>query len=403
MSPASSRAPRDAFRLRALLALESGECDSRRLHQIFSEHDSNYIYGQLQSLYEEGLVRRRTLGDRAGFSLSNAGIGVVHSYHVISRQLGFDPTAAPEQMVRAEAAAAKKTPTRQAPPVETPYAIDAASLLNNGANPLRIRLLLTLSEGDRDPDQLSQELGGIHRSSVNQHLSTLQSGTLIASHHRGRQHIYSLALNGLSLIQVLRATCSGLTIRRGELILLPSPIKAGEDGALDPTSPDGLACLFRAFAHPLRIRVLNLLVAAGEVSACHLPEILQLPRKQILESMIYARRTGLVLDRHDHSWVYLRPSPSASNLCRSLIGCFGLRLTEAEILESDRRRLQDLHPCLDSRMSEPREEHTAPRPLHPPRTATNAPLALDDMKVPGNSDVRPASFHRPYHGSSGRI
>ena len=67
--------------------------------------------------------------------------------------------------------------------------IDAASLLNHGANPLRLRLLLTLSEGDRDPDQLSHELGEIHRSSINQYLAILQSGTLITSHRSGRQHI----------------------------------------------------------------------------------------------------------------------------------------------------------------------------------------------------------------------
>ena len=354
-----------AIRLRALLALESGECDSRQICQLLSDYNPNYIHSQLQSLYEEGLAGRRTIGARAGYSLSNAGLGVVRSFHVISRQLGFDSTTPPEQNVRAGAAETEPTRTRQARPIESAYAIDAASLLNHGANPLRLRLLLTLSEGDRDPDELSHELGEIHRSSINQHLAILQSGTLITSHRSGRQHIYSLALNGLSLIQVVRATCSGLTIRRGELILRPSPIRAGEDGALDPTSPDGLACLLRAFAHPIRLRVLNVLVAAGEICSCHLPEILQLPKRLIFESMAYARKTELVLDRHEHRWVFLRPSPSASDLCRSLIGCFGLRLSEAETLEADRQRLQDLHSCPNSATSEAREVQMVPRAQTP--------------------------------------
>ena len=54
-----------AIRLRALLALESGECDSRQICQLLSDYNPSYIHSQLQSLYEEGLAGRRTIGARA--------------------------------------------------------------------------------------------------------------------------------------------------------------------------------------------------------------------------------------------------------------------------------------------------------------------------------------------------
>jgi ArsR family transcriptional regulator len=337
-----------ALRLRVLLALESGECDTQRLPRILSDLDPVQVYAQLQSLREQRLVRRRTIGERAGYSLSNTGLGVVQSYHIIVRQLGLDSTAPLEAAVRAEPAAAGPSPAPPSRPVESAYAVDAAELLNRSANPLRLRLLFTLSEGDYDTAELAEELGGIKQNVINGHLSVLQSGSLVASQRTGKQHIYTLALNGHSLVQVLRATCSSLTVRHGELILRPEPIRAGEDEALDPTSPDGLARLLRAFAHPTRIRVLNLLVAAGEVCSCHLLDALQLSRSTVFESLLYARRARLVFERRERRWVFLRPSLPASNLCRSLIGCFGPRLCDAEILEADRRRLQTLHPCSDS-------------------------------------------------------
>ena len=348
-----------AARLRVLLALATGAHTTPQLRDILCDLDSATVAGQLDCLNKAALIRRRKIGQQASFSLSKTGLGIVHSYPVILANLGYAAASPADEMIPARASDPERAPTRQGPPSASPRLIDAATLLNHAANPIRLRLLFTLMEGPRYTEQLFRELDGVALHSVSQHLDVLESGSLVTSHRTGLHRSYSLALNGLSLVQLVRTTCSSLTIRRGELILRPEPIKAGADGALDPTSPEGLACLLRAFAHPIRLRVLNVLVAAGEVCWCHLPEILQLRRSQVYESLGYPRKAELVLYREEGPWVFLRPAPAAGNLLRSLLGCFGLRLSEADILEADRLRLQDFPPCTTSPKPTPQD---APAP-----------------------------------------
>jgi len=332
-----------AARLRVLLALASGESDAPGLNNALRDLDSSGITAQLQVLYDEGLAVRKRHGRHVLYALSRAGVGVVRCYHIIEEHLGLAETAPPDQFVSRPAGGAKPIDREpEQPPAASVQLIDAVTLLNHAANPVRLRLLLSLTEGSRDPEELLRELEVCAQQSVRQHLRVLERGTLVASHRSGRRHVYRLTLNGLSLVQVVRATSSGLAIRRGELVLRPEPILVGAEGALDPTSPDGLACLLRAFAHPTRLRVLNVLVAAGEVCASHLSEALRLSERAISLSLAYTRRTGLVLDRRARQRVLVRPAPSASNLCRSLIGCFGLRLAEADSFDADRQRLQEL-------------------------------------------------------------
>ena len=124
-------------------------------------------------------------------------------------------------------------------------------------------------------------------------------------------------------MQVVRATCSGLSIRRGELILRPEPIKTGDEDALDPTSPEGLACLLRTFAHPVRLRILNLLVEFREVCECHLHAALELPANLVTQTISRPKKNGLLVTRHEGKWAFISAAHSASNLYRSLMGCFG--------------------------------------------------------------------------------
>ena len=60
--------------------------------------------------------------------------------------------------------------------------------------------------------------------------------------------------------------------------------------------------LFKAFADPVRLRLLNLL-AEGEVCVCHLHEALDLPQSTVSRHLAYLRKRGLVVGRKEGLWV----------------------------------------------------------------------------------------------------
>jgi ArsR family transcriptional regulator, arsenate/arsenite/antimonite-responsive transcriptional repressor len=101
--------------------------------------------------------------------------------------------------------------------------------------------------------------------------------------------------------------------------------------------------LFKAFADPVRLRLLNLLVG-GEVCVCHLHEALELPQSTVSRHLAYLRKRGLVIGRKDGLWVHYRLAKPSNELHRILIGSLGACCTEIEALKADRQRLNH-DPC----------------------------------------------------------
>ncbi len=336
--------------------LEPGECESPQLHATLRDLEAKVVVAQLNVLSDERLIKRRIVGRHTAYKLSKDGECVARSCHMILAQLGFRSTALSE--IPTDPAQVKQLPRQPAPAVAAPDLVEAATLLNHAANPVRLRLLLSLMEKGRDCDQLARELGDITAARASNHLGVLRSGKLVTCHRNGKRIRYLLSMNGLSLVQVVRATCSALTIRRGTLSLRPEPMRSGEADGVDPASPEGLARLLKAFASPLRLRVLNLLVNTGEVCACHFPDALELPKSLIFFSLSHPLRLGLILQRQEGEWTIFRPARAASNLFRSLVGCFGLRLSETQTFENDRQKLAQLPRCAGR--SPARRQDTSP-------------------------------------------
>jgi ArsR family transcriptional regulator, arsenate/arsenite/antimonite-responsive transcriptional repressor len=96
--------------------------------------------------------------------------------------------------------------------------------------------------------------------------------------------------------------------------------------------------LFKAFADPVRLRLLNLL-ADGEVCVCHLHEALDLPQSTVSRHLAYLRKRELVLGRKDGLWVHYRLAKPRSELHRHLMGCLGACSKELESLKLDRQKL----------------------------------------------------------------
>jgi ArsR family transcriptional regulator, arsenate/arsenite/antimonite-responsive transcriptional repressor len=96
--------------------------------------------------------------------------------------------------------------------------------------------------------------------------------------------------------------------------------------------------LFKAFADPVRLRLLNLL-ADGEVCVCHLHEALELPQSTVSRHLAYLRKRGLVLGRKEGLWVHYRLAKPVGELHRHLMGCLGACSKELESLKLDREKL----------------------------------------------------------------
>ena len=78
--------------------------------------------------------------------------------------------------------------------------------------------------------------------------------------------------------------------------------------------------LFRGFADPSRIRILNVL-AAGELCVCDIVALLRLAQPTVSRHLAYLRRTRLVQARPDLKFTYYRLAEPNDAIHRNLISC----------------------------------------------------------------------------------
>lgn len=95
--------------------------------------------------------------------------------------------------------------------------------------------------------------------------------------------------------------------------------------------------LFRGFADPTRIRILNLLVA-GEMCVCDLVEILELPQPAVSRHLAYLRNAGLVAVERNSSFAHYRLTDPSNPVHKNLINCVRGCFTGIKALDAERRR-----------------------------------------------------------------
>lgn len=98
-----------------------------------------------------------------------------------------------------------------------------------------------------------------------------------------------------------------------------------------------LDALFRGFADPTRIRILNLLVA-GEMCVCDLVEILELPQPTVSRHLAYLRGAGLVAVTRESNFAHYRLTEAANQVHRNLLDCVRGCFIGIKSLDSERRR-----------------------------------------------------------------
>ena len=67
----------------------------------------------------------------------------------------------------------------------------------------------------------------------------------------------------------------------------------------------GQAKIFRALAHPVRLRILDIL-ARQEACVCHLETVLKRPQPYVSQQLAALREAGLVADRREGTLIYYR-------------------------------------------------------------------------------------------------
>jgi len=109
--------------------------------------------------------------------------------------------------------------------------------------------------------------------------------------------------------------------------------------AVPPSAPATTAVeldtLFKGFADPTRIRILNLL-AAGDLCVCDIVALLQLPQPLVSRHLAYLRRTGLVVGTRDLRFAHYRLAEPRGAVHRHLLAC--VRSCFRGIMGLDRER-----------------------------------------------------------------
>jgi ArsR family transcriptional regulator len=108
---------------------------------------------------------------------------------------------------------------------------------------------------------------------------------------------------------------------------------------LDTPALDDLEALFKGFADPTRIRVLNLL-AAGELCVCDIVEILDLPQSTVSRHLSYLLRSDLVEVSREWKFAHFRLARPANPVHRNLIGCVRSCFTGISSLDTERARAE---------------------------------------------------------------
>ena len=96
-----------------------------------------------------------------------------------------------------------------------------------------------------------------------------------------------------------------------------------------------LDALFKGFADPTRLRVMNAL-AAGELYVCDLVELLGLAQPVVSRHLAYLRRMGLVEATRDWKFAHYRLAEPANAVHRNLIACVRGCFTGVPSLDAER-------------------------------------------------------------------
>ncbi|MCC6243957.1 MAG: winged helix-turn-helix transcriptional regulator [Gemmatimonadaceae bacterium] len=98
---------------------------------------------------------------------------------------------------------------------------------------------------------------------------------------------------------------------------------------------DDLDALFKGFADPTRLRVLNALVA-GELCVCDLVDLLGIAQPAVSRHLAYLRRMGLVEATREWKFAHYRLAEPRHAVHRTMLACVRSCFTGVPSLDTER-------------------------------------------------------------------
>ena len=100
-----------------------------------------------------------------------------------------------------------------------------------------------------------------------------------------------------------------------------------------------LAQVFRALSDPSRLRILGLLLHAGELCVCDIEGVMACTQTKVSRHLAYLKRMGLVDDRRKGLWMLYSIADPTTRERKLLMGSLQALLQAHPVVRTDARRL----------------------------------------------------------------
>jgi len=100
-----------------------------------------------------------------------------------------------------------------------------------------------------------------------------------------------------------------------------------------------LAQILKALSDPIRLRIILLLQAEGELCVCDLIAVLKLPQSTVSRHLAYLKRSCWVDSRREGLWMHYTISRESCDTCRDLLQVLRQHAANLPEAESDRTTL----------------------------------------------------------------
>ena len=97
--------------------------------------------------------------------------------------------------------------------------------------------------------------------------------------------------------------------------------------------------IFRAFADPTRLRILNLLLP-GELCVCDIVSTLRIPQPTASRHLAYLKKSGLVEARREGLWIHYKLSAPKTTFHKKLLDCLACCFQDVPQLARDAKQLK---------------------------------------------------------------
>ena len=103
-----------------------------------------------------------------------------------------------------------------------------------------------------------------------------------------------------------------------------------------------LTTIFQSLEEETRLRILALLMEAGELCVCDLIAVLQLPQSTVSRHLSHLKNAGWLQDRREGVWIHYSIVKQPGPLQQSLLPTLRYFLQQQELVKQDMENLKGL-------------------------------------------------------------